>query len=127
MQRYTGDVLEAEVDILPFLHITVPNELTASFTEDGPPVIRDMEGNPIPKGDLAGLLFDYIAYEEEAETVILGDWETGLGALTGDVVTEQEEFVNGEGNAFTADIVYEEESGEEFPLTEFLMMAKEGL
>lgn len=126
VQKFTGGILEAEVDILPFLRITVPNELTAFFTEEDRPVIRDMDGNPIPEGDLAGLLFDYIAYEEEAETVILGDWETRLGALTGDVVSEQEEFVNGEGTVFTADMVYEEESGEEFPLAEFLMMAKEG-
>ncbi|WP_438448575.1 tetratricopeptide repeat protein [Gorillibacterium sp. sgz5001074] len=126
VQRFAIGILETEVDILPFLRITVPNELTASFTEEGHPVIRNMEGNPIPEGDLAGLLFDYIAYEEEAETVILGDWETRLGALTGDVVSEQEEFMNGEGTVFKADMVYEEESGEEFLLADFLMMAKEG-
>jgi hypothetical protein len=124
VQRFTNGILEATVDIHPFLKLIVPNELTASFAEDGQYVIRDMQGNSIPKNILSDLLFDYFAYGEETETVFLADWETKLGPLSGDIILESEEYVGDDGNLYNADTVIEDESGEEYTLEEFLNIAK---
>lgn len=125
VHRYTNGKCEAMVDIHPFLQVTVPEKITASFTEEGQPVIRDMEGKPVTESYLSDLLFDYNAYEEEAETVILGEWETKLGALKGELLLEKEE-INLDGTAYIEGKVYEFESGEEYSLEEFLEIAKEG-
>jgi hypothetical protein len=123
--RYTNGKCEAMVDIHPFLQVTVPEKITASFTEEGEPVIRDMEGKPVTDGYLSDLLFDYNAYEEETETVILGDWENKLGELKGELISEKEE-INLDGTVYIEGRVYEFESGEEYSLEEFLEIAKEG-
>lgn len=122
---YTNGKCEAMVDIHPFLQVTVPGKITASFTEEGQPVIRDMEGKPVTDGYLSDLLFDYNAYEEktETETVVLGEWENKLGVLNGELLLEKEE-INLDGIVYMADKVYEFESGEEYSLEEFLEIAK---
>lgn len=126
VHRYTNGKCEAMVDIHPFLKVTVPEKITASFTEEGQPIIRNMEGNPVTDGYLSDLLFDYNAYEEKTETVILGDWENKLGGLIGELLSEQEE-INIDGTLLVADKVYEFEYGEEYSLEEFLEIAKVGL
>jgi hypothetical protein len=125
IKRYLDGKYENMVDIHPFLQVTVPEKLTAYFTEEGEPVIRDMEGKEISEGEVSDMLFDYNAYEEASETVILGDWEVKLGELTGDILKSHEE-VKLDGNLFSANIVYELESGEEYSLEEFLEITKQG-
>jgi hypothetical protein len=111
------------VDIHPFLNVTVPEKLVAHFTEEGEPVVRDMEGKPVTEGYLSDLLFDYNAYEEKTETVILGDWENKIGELKGELISEKEE-IKLDGTVYIADKVYEFESGEEYSLEEFLEICK---
>ncbi|MDF2883535.1 MAG: yrrB 2 [Clostridiaceae bacterium] len=106
VNRYTNGKCEATVDIHPFIQVTVPEKLVAHFTEEGELVVRDMEGKPVTEGDLSDLLFDYNAYEEKAETVILGDWENKLGELKGELISEKEE-INLDGTVYIADKVYE--------------------
>jgi tetratricopeptide (TPR) repeat protein len=125
VHRYTNGKGDGVVDIHPFLQVTVPEKITASFTEEGQPVIRDMEGKPVTDSYLSDLVFDYNAYEENTETVILGDWENKLGGLIGELFSEQEE-INIDGTLFVADKVYEFESGEEYSLEEFLEICEEG-
>jgi tetratricopeptide (TPR) repeat protein len=126
VHRYANGKCEAMVNIHPFLQVTVPGKITASFTEEGQPVIRDMEGKPVTDGYLSDLLFDYNAYEEktETETVVLGEWENKLGVLNGELLLEKEK-INLDGTTYMADNVYEFESGEEYSLEEFLEIAKE--
>lgn len=124
VQRYINGKYENTVDIHSFLQVTVPGKLTAYFTKEGKPVIRDMERKTISEGELSDMLFGYNAYEEASGTVILGDWTIKLGELTGEILNSYEE-VKLNGNIFTADIVYEIESGEEYSLEEFLEIAKE--
>jgi hypothetical protein len=125
VHRYTNGKGDSVVDIHPFLQVTVPEKITASFTEEGQPFIRDMEGKPVTDDYLSNLVFDYNAYEEKTETIILGDWENKLGALKGELLSEQEE-INIDGTLLVADKVYEFESGEEYSLEEFLEIAKMG-
>lgn len=125
VHRYTNGKCDGMVDIHSFLQVTVPDTLVAYFTEEGEPVVRDMEGKPVTEGYLSDLLFDYNAYEEQTETVILGDWENKLGVLKGELLLEQEE-INLDGTVYMADKVYEFESGEEYSLEEFLEIAKVG-
>lgn len=124
VHRYTNGKCEAMVDIQPFLQVTVPDKLVAYFTEEGEPVVKDMEGKPVTDGYLSDLVFDYNAYEEKTETVILGDWENKLGGLIGELLSEQEE-INIDGTLLVADKVYEFESGEEYSLEEFLEICEE--
>ncbi len=121
---YTAGEQTDFVDIHPFLNITVPGKLTASFTEGGTPVIKGEDGNTATDGYVSDLLFEYRAYDEETETVQLGDWEGQLGALTGEPLVLQEE-VEIDGVFLTADRVYELESGEDYSLEEFIAMTKE--
>lgn len=122
--RYVNGEQTTILDLHPFLHITVPGKLTASFTEEGIPVIRDGAGNKATEGYVSDLLFEYRAYDEETETVQLGDWEGQLDALTGGLVAWQEE-VEIDGVFLTADRVYELESGEDYSLEEFITMIRE--
>lgn len=122
--RYTAGKQTEVLDIRPFLKITVPGKLTAAFTEEGEPVIQDAAGNTAAAGYVSELLCEYRAYEEEAETVWLGDWEGRLGALTEELLDEQEE-VEIEDVFLRADRVYELESGENYSLEEFVAMIKE--
>jgi len=124
VHRYTNGKYDAMVDIHPFLKIIIPEKLVAYFTEEGEPVVRDMEGKTVTEGYLSDLLFDYNAYEEKTETVTLGEWETKLGVLKGELLLEKEE-INLDGTVYMADKVYEFESGEEYSLEEFLEIAKE--
>lgn len=124
VHRYIDGKCENMIDIHPFLQVTVPGKITAYFTEEGESVIRDMEGNPVSDAYVSDLVFDYSAYGEKTETVILGDFEGKLGALSGSVLLEHEEVFFNE-NVYPSDHVYEIESGEEYSLEEFLEIAKE--
>ncbi|NTV79787.1 MAG: hypothetical protein HGA25_11815 [Clostridiales bacterium] len=81
-----------------------------------------MEGNAVSDAYLSDLLFDYLPDEEEQETVFLGDFESVIGKLAGEILTEGEEYIGEDGCCYNADTMIEEESGEEYPLEEFLDM-----
>lgn len=125
VHRYINGKCDGKVDIHPFLQVTVPDKLFAYFTEEGESVVRDMEGKTVSEGELSDLLFDYNAYEEKTETVILGEWENKLGTLKGELLLEKEE-INLDGTVYIEGKVYEFESGEEYSIEEFLEIAKMG-
>ncbi|SFB72597.1 protein of unknown function [Flexibacter flexilis DSM 6793] len=123
IHKYIDGVRTNSIDAHQFLKVNIPNKLSASFSEDNKPVILDIDGKPIDKSSLVDFLFDYVAFDESTETVFWGDWESKLGALTGDIASSQEEIYF-DGNILTADTVNEFNSGESYSIEEFMEICK---
>lgn len=137
------------LNLLPFILVTVPGQLTASFAETGKPNILDMEGNPLPASIektvikkhkrtgasyemkesisrdkyLSDLLWDYRACAEAKETLFVTPFAEVIGALEGIPLAGGEEAETAEG-VFVADEVSEEESGNTCSMEEYLSVMR---
>lgn len=138
------------VNLLPFIMVTVPGQLTATFAETGQLNLLDMMGRALPAlmekvavkkhkrtgatyevkesisrdEYLSNLLWEYRAFCEVEETVFITPFNEVIGALEGSPLASGEEAET-VADIFTGDVVEEVESGETCSVEDYLAFMQE--
>lgn len=138
------------VNLLPFIMVTVPGQLTATFAETGQLNLLDMVGRALPASMekvavkkhkwtgatyevkesisrdeyLSNLLWEYRAFCEVEETVFITPFNEVIGALEGSPLASGEEAKT-VADIFTGDVVEEVESGETCSVEDYLAFMQE--
>lgn len=138
------------VNLLPFIMVTVPGQLTATFAETGQLNLLDMVGRALPASMekvavkkhkrtgatyeakesisrdeyLSNLLWEYRAFCEVEETVFITPFNEVIGALEGSPLASGEEAET-VADIFTGDVVEEVESGEMCSVEDYLTFMQE--
>lgn len=138
------------VNLLPFIMVTVPGQLTATFAETGQLNLLDMVGRALPASMekvavkkhkwtgatyevkesisrdeyLSNLLWEYRAFCDVEETVFITPFNEVIGALEGSPLASGEEAET-VADIFTGDVVEEVESGETCSVEDYLAFMQE--
>lgn len=150
LYRYEHGQHVLGINLLPFILVTIPGELTASFAETGQLILADSEGRPLPASIektvikkhkrtgadyeikesisrdkyLSDLLWEYHAFSQTEETLFLTPFAEVIGALEGIPLAAGEEAETREA-FFVGDEVCEEESGGTCSMEEYLNAMRE--